>query len=198
MGILTKKKVAFAELESKTINKIKTFIAKRNVANAAVSEFTDELRDFNDLIHAKNDKYAETFDSELLREISVLKKKKADVEELMHIQRQAFGKGEFNLVLTDADIADLTKTLAPFQKRELEARDKVFKQIAELEKSLEELEDARNEYLTDYWLPLSGLAIIATSEWYPIHQLKHEQPLRVANVKMHELVHHNAFPKGII
>ncbi|KRF31951.1 hypothetical protein [Paenibacillus sp. Soil787] len=198
MALLSKKKVSFNELESKTITKINAFLAKRNDANAAVSEFTYELRELNDQIHAKNEEYADTYNSDLLREISVLKKKKADVIELAQIQREAFGKGDTKLVLTDADIADLTKTLAPYQKREMEAREKVYKQIAELEKSLEELEDAREEYLTDYWVPMNSLAIMATGEWYPLNHLKHEQPLRESQVKMYQITYHNAFPKGLI
>jgi hypothetical protein len=69
------------------------------------------------------------------------------------------------------------------------------KQIAEIEKTLEELQDTRAEY-HELYAPMMGLALQVTGNRFAVYFLNEDQPLRNASAKVYELAHHKAFPKG--
>ncbi|KRF10756.1 hypothetical protein [Paenibacillus sp. Soil787] len=196
MAILKSKKTSFDELQSKTIDRIVNFNKKKSDANFAVSEFQVELTEINNQIAQKKAEYKDTLDSQLLRDIATLDDKKASVQRLMEIQRQAFGNGNTKYEMTDSDRKDLTSTFAPYRKQEHELTEKLNKQIAELEKTLEALHDVRSEYWNDFYAPIYGLALQVTGDQFAVHFLRANQPLGEASQKLLTLAHHKAFPQS--
>lgn len=154
------------------------------------------MNDIHAQIAQKEAEYKDTLDTQLLRVIADLTDKKAQVQRLIHIQRQAFGEGKSVLELTDADRKDLANVFAPYRKRELDLTDKLHKQIAELEKTLEELQEARSEYIEQFYVPMMGQALQATGNRFAVYFLNEDQSLRKGSVKLQELAYHKAFPKG--
>jgi chromosome segregation ATPase len=194
---LKTKKTTFADLESKTLTKMVNFTKKKHDAQTAVSEFQDELNAVSHDIHTKELEYKETFETALLSEISVLTDKKASILRMMEVQRKAFGNADTKLEMTDADREDLKKTFAPHRKREADLAEKAEKQLAELEKTLAELYEARNEYHTNFYMPMFGLSQRATGQVYgDVHFLKDDQRLRNLSSDINTLSYHDAFPKG--
>jgi chromosome segregation ATPase len=193
---LKTKKATFADLESKTLDKIRTFNAKKNDANSAVSEFTNELSEINGQIVAKEAAYKETLDTQLLREIDDLTVKATQVRRLMEVQRKAFGEGNSKIELSDADVKDLTATFAPYRKQELDLTKTFEKQIADLESTLKELDDVRTEYWNAYYAPIFGQALHATGNQFAVHFLRENKSLVESHYKLNQLTHHPAFPKS--
>ncbi|MBM7565262.1 hypothetical protein [Paenibacillus sacheonensis] len=198
MAILNMKKKTFAELESKTINKIRLFNDKKSDATAAVSEFISRLREIHEQIRAKEVEYTQSMDNKMLREIDELTSKKAQVERLINIQRQAFSNGDSKLELTDADREDLASTFAPYRKQERELTEKLIKQYADLEKTLDELKNARDEYWEQFYAPFNGQVMQATGDIFAVHFLRRNDKLGEASYKLQNLANHKAFPQSYV
>lgn len=187
--------IQLKDLNSKAIEKILKYTERKASAQSIADEKQQEIDSIDREIRQLQEEFTQGGDLEIFEEIAELEKKKESIQKMHRMIQDANKKGLALLTITQGDREDLTKTFAPYRKKQDELTAKLVRQIEEMSKTLDDLEVERADYW-ELYAKISGQAHISTGDIFALSFLKDNPNLLKANGDLGTLVHHNAFPKS--
>ncbi|PGY13196.1 hypothetical protein [Bacillus sp. AFS031507] len=187
--------ITLEELKSPVIEKIMKHNERKANSDKMVSEQQEKMNEVQVKIQALQEEFTHGGDLSLFEEIAVLESQHQSMLNMKMMMDKASKNGLKPLEITAKDKEDLTKTFAPYRKKQDELTAKLVKQIEEMSKTLDDLEVERADYW-ELYAKINGHAHGSTGDIFAVSFLKDNQDLIKASGDLGKLAYHNAFPKS--
>lgn len=194
MGLLSRKKAdAIGDFNSPALDKVNEFHAKKVHLAADFEKNQARVKELTEQLNAIREKYSNSYSDEDLKLLMATETELTALKNVVKTQQNVISKGDKReYILSEEEKQSLKESFAPIRKKRDEITQKLTDQLAEVEKTLDELEE-ENKIVYEAWAKIWGQVIAASQEnWMIGNDLNRQREASVAQYKLGQLQDHKA------
>lgn len=195
MGLFKEKQKEFSieDLNSPVLNKVMEFHAKNGKLAADFEKNQEKIKDLTVQLEQYREKYADSLSDEDLKQLVTTEGELNALKNVVKTQKELLDKGnKREYILSEDEKKSLKETFAPIRQKRDEITQKLTNQLAEVEKTLDELAEEQ-KVVHEAWGKIYGPLISASQEnWMIGNDLVRQREASIAQVKIANLETHKA------
>lgn len=184
------KEFSIEDLNSPVLNKVVEFNAKSGNLAADIEKNLGKIKELTEQLNEIRNKYAETYKDEDLKLLIATETELTALKNVVKTQQDLLSKGKRKYVLSSEEEESLKKSFAPIRKNRDELVKNLHIQLAEVEKTLDELKEEQDK-VHEIWSRVYGQVFSASQEnWGAGVTLNKQTETVEAQNKLNQLANH--------